>query len=95
MGKEKGVKPVPGSEAYGQPELPSDMQSVSAGGRTDDDLRFLLQPMTKILIHGIMTITATVTPTTTMIISMTMMILKTRTKTCSISLSVGHGQNLK
>ncbi|MBK7601542.1 MAG: hypothetical protein IPJ07_24675 [Acidobacteria bacterium] len=52
-------------------------------------------PMTKILIHGIMTITATVTPTTTMIISMTMMILKTRTKTCSISLSVGHGQNLK
>ncbi len=43
MGKEKGVKPVPGSEAYGQPELPSDMQSVSAGGRTDDDLRFLLQ----------------------------------------------------
>lgn len=44
MGKEKGVKPVPGSEAYGQPELPSDIQAVSAGGRTDDDLSFLLQP---------------------------------------------------
>ena len=43
MGKEKGVKPVPGFEAYGQPELPSDIQAVSAGGRTDDDLRFLLQ----------------------------------------------------
>lgn len=45
MGKEKGVKPVPGSEAYGQPELPSDIPalSASAGGRTDDDLRFLLQ----------------------------------------------------